>query len=166
MSFSRCARLLFSNIALFTQWLRDLVLALIKFSLMVNEQQGDTVQALEELVETHVVRKISIFDTSGKLIEPGSYEAHLRGATVIMRLTMERFVLHLGQGSEKGMKDFYVANISSVRVVVPPKRVAEAPRTKKLYSTDPFTPSLTGKGKKRNLILFIDNSLNICRFFP
>jgi hypothetical protein len=61
-------------------------------------------------------------------------------------------VHRLGQGSKKGAKEVFVANISSVRVVVPPKRVVEAPKAQKLYRTDPFTPSIYEKGKKHRIV--------------
>ena len=55
-----------------------------------------------------------------------------------------------GQGSSKGVKEVFVANIASVRVVVPPMRVAEAPSAGALYRKVPFMPS--GKGKQHKIV--------------
>ena len=66
------------------------------------------------------VRKMSAFISKLHLIEPIDYES---------RFTVERFVLRLG--GDKGVKEVFVANIVSVRVVILLKVIAAAPGAQK-----------------------------------
>jgi hypothetical protein len=56
------------------------------------------------------------------MIEPMDYES---------RFTVERFVLRLGLGGDKGVKEVFVANIVFVRVVILSKVIAAAPGAQK-----------------------------------
>jgi hypothetical protein len=109
-------------------------------------------QALSVLNKTHFARRFSAFDVKGSFIEPDAYESHLRGATVIMRFTMEKFNLSVPvpEGGKKVRKEVFVADIASVRVIIPPKKMASSGGNK-LHRTDPFTPDFSHKGKKRKV---------------
>jgi hypothetical protein len=115
---------------------------------------GAAASAVAMIAETHVARKINAFDAKGDLIGPLDYETFLRGATVIMKFTLERGVISpkLAEDGELVSCERFYANIGSIRVIIPPPKVSDSPKLKRLYQTDPFTPSLNSDGKKRKIM--------------
>jgi hypothetical protein len=104
--------------------------------------EGTTRDAIAGLAKSHVARRLNVFDVDGNLLDPESYEEHLKGATVYLRFNMEKFLLR------KSGKEVFVGNIASVRVLMPPHKIEGA---KKLHKIDPFTPYSDIKGKKRKI---------------
>jgi hypothetical protein len=106
--------------------------------------------ALSHLHDTHVARRMSAYDVDGQFIEPQDYENQLRGALAVMRFTMEKYTMYSGKGKDRETRDIYVANVASIRVLVPPTMATNDSESKTLHRKDPFTPDV--KGKKRKIV--------------
>jgi hypothetical protein len=101
-------------------------------------------EALKEMVTTHCVKPLEAFDMHGRLINPTSYHHQLEGALVQMRFT----VTHLSIVGKK--PDCFMANIVSMRVLVPPQKIGPVtPRRKRVYRVDPFTPDISVNPTKK-----------------
>ena len=113
--------------------------------------EGAAADALALKGSSYIARRMNAFDVNGDLIYPESYESELRGATVIMRFTMEKFVVGGKQSGGKFPKEVFTANIASVRVITPPQKITPSPKMKTLYRKDPFAPTFDIKGKKKRV---------------
>jgi len=88
---------------------------------------------LEELKVANSYRPIPLpaYDLGGDLIRPGVYRDMLQGATVAIKFAL----CHYGIGEVDG----YAADITYIRVLVPPP-VRNTPRKRNTRLTDPISP--------------------------
>ena len=119
---------------------------------------ADAQRALETMVTSHVVQLMQANDVDGNLIAPADYQESLAGAVAWVRFTLQKFTFREGAGS----KDTYVADVTSVRVIIPPSDPIPLPSTstaspvrspkkrRVIYKTDPLTPTRRAKGKGRS----------------
>jgi hypothetical protein len=117
----------------------------------------EATDALLALQKSHVAKRMNAYDVEGNFIEPNDYEERLRGAAVIMRFTMEKYVMRVGPAGNKQTRDCFVANVASIRVVVPPKQVTHQDDQQTLHRSDPFTPDFSVKGKRRKISVTEDS---------
>jgi hypothetical protein len=104
---------------------------------------------LDDIADTHVARKLLVFDTRGDLVHPADYEARLRGANVIMRFTVEKFRAVMRGHGDSIPKEVFLAHIGSIRVLTEPPRLTVSPKTGKLFRSDPFTSPLVYKRQRK-----------------
>ena len=117
--------------------------------------------ALQRMVSMHVVELMQANDADGKLIAPADYQDSLAGAVAWVRFTLQKYTFRdAGAGSKP--KDTFVADITSVRVIIPPSQpipssspstespVRSPKKRRVVYKTDPLTPTRRAKGKGRS----------------
>jgi hypothetical protein len=101
------------------------------------------------MLTTHHVNYIEAYDMHGRLIHPNDYRKHLQGAVVQMHFTLTHW--SIGAKSTGSACDTFVADIFSVRVLIPPQAYGPVtPRKRRFYKTDPITPDISPKKFKRS----------------
>ena len=107
--------------------------------------------ALKSLVDTHRVNYLEAYDMHGKLLWPSQYRKYLQGALVQIHFTLTHWSIG-GKPAKDGRPgrvatDTYVADIFSMRVLVPPADYGQpvTPRKRKFHKSDPMTLDISPK---------------------
>ena len=103
--------------------------------------------ALMDMVGHYHVCPVPAFDIKGNLMPPDQYVSLLAGATVAVQFLLQRYVLSDRQ--TRRVRDVFVTDITSLRVVVEPCVPQLSGSHKRLMKKDPFVIDLTDSNNKR-----------------
>jgi hypothetical protein len=97
--------------------------------------------------KSHRIIPVPAYDTKGKVIEPSQYRIALQGALVELYFTLKHYDI-VGKKNQQGT-NVYVADISSITVLIPPK--PKTPPTSPRKRRVPLTDPMGSQSKKRLL---------------
>lgn len=100
---------------------------------------GEAKLALESMHDTHRVLPIPAYNLHGDLILPSQYQTQLAGATVQIHFILRHWSIAAREGAPGS--DTYVADVMSMRILVPPKpQASRTPQGAKheLFRKDPM----------------------------
>ena len=99
--------------------------------------QEAAIEGLKGIVTTHRVVPIPAYDMHGHLIAPHQYRLRLEGAVVEMHFELNHWSIS-GKDNEPNT-DTYSADVSQIRVLIPPKpRLVTPTKRKVLRRIDPL----------------------------
>jgi hypothetical protein len=102
-------------------------------------------QALKMIVDTHRVVPIPAYDMQGHLIAPIQYRSRLEGAVVELHFELSHW--SIGGKETEPSSDTYVADVTQIRVLVPPKPRVVTPTKRKVLRRIDLLESPTKKSR-------------------
>jgi hypothetical protein len=107
-------------------------------------------EALNDMADTHRVNYIEAYGTDGALILPSMYRKRLQGALVRIHFTLSHWYIH-AKVPTKPANDAFAANISLIRVLVPPAITPmSSPKKRKYNKFDPTAIDFSQKRKAKD----------------
>jgi len=97
---------------------------------------GEAKWALESMHDTHRVLPLQAYSLHGDLIPPSQYQTQLKGATVQVHFILRHWSIAARYGAPGS--DTYVADVISMRILVPPKPQTRRAVRRQLFRRDPM----------------------------
>ena len=109
---------------------------------------SEAVEARDNIIETHRVVPLPIYDATGALIPPSRYKDAVAGALVRVNFSLTHWFIP-ASGAGEGLNTF-VADIKSAKILVdaPPRRSPQKQRTAKI---EPMIISPSKRSKRQEV---------------